>query len=555
MNLSSLFWALGCSFVLFGAAHAQLRDARFTEVQGTVQFQKPGRAAQPARLNTTIQPADLVRTGQRSLAELEFNDKTLTRLGANTTFSYNPENRRFQVEQGTALLQVPPKLGGAKIESGAVTAAITGTTVLVQRSANGTMRLLVLEGRMNVTRQGSNQLRTLGPGQMLILPPNIASLPQPVTVNVATILGTSRLIRGLKPLPSERDLSKVVEKQERLLDDEGYETVGIVITTLDDLLGLTGTTTLNAATFDALTLETFPPELSDDIIGPSVTMPPGSLLTLAAGGLPGSLTTPGGTFPSDPISAGFGFTAFSFSDLTISGFPTITNPNPAASVFFDAGSGTGRGPGEASITFQGLNAPSNFTLDLDSLGFFAQEGAIVFNNSSFNITDAIFSASAGDILVNPGNTFYVDGAIGDGLGYLSAQRFLNIDGSVIEVINSGDVQLQAGSGVTILNSDIAAAINPTDSVSVIAFNGPINIAGSVIGNSFTSTVFIYAQGGNNLTITDSSIVGNSILLGGNNVTLDASTSILGSSIEIQTNNFQPNGAFLSVTPIINPYVP
>ncbi len=554
MKPSFTRWAACLLFASLCTAHAQLRDARFTEVEGTVQFQKPGRPAQAARLNTTIQPADLVRTGQRSLAELEFNDKTLTRLGANTVFSYNPENRRFQVEQGTALLQVPPKLGGAKIESGAVTAAITGTTVLVQRSANGTMRLLVLEGRMNVTRAGSNQLRTLGPGQMLILPPNLTSLPQPVTVNIATILGTSRLIRGRRTLPSERDIERVVERQERLLDNEGFQTVGVVITTLDDLLGLTGTQTLNAATFDALTLEAFPPE-NDEILGPAATIAQGSTLTLAAGGLPGTLTTPGGTYPSNSISATFGFTAFDFSDLTISAFPTITNPDPTAGVFFSVGLNTGRGPAEPSLIFQNLVAAPNFTLNVDFLALVAEEGAVVFNNSSFNITDAFISANAGDILVNPGNTLYVDGAIGGGLGYLSAQRFLNINDSDIEILNNGDVQFQAGSGVTIANSDIGAAFNPVNTISIFGFNGPINISGSVIGNSLTNSVVIYAQGGNNLTISNSSIVGNSILLGGNIVTLDASTALLGTSIEIQTNNFQQNGAFLSTTPVINPYIP
>ncbi|MFQ3671592.1 MAG: FecR family protein, partial [Verrucomicrobiia bacterium] len=461
MKLMYVALATGLLFAELPLAVAQLRDARFTEVEGTVQFQKPGRAPQAARLNATIQPADLVRTGQRSLAELEFNDKTLTRLGSNTVFSYNPENRRFQVEQGTALLQVPPKLGGAKIESGAVTAAITGTTVLVQRSTDGTMRLLVLEGRMNVTRQGSNQMRSLGPGQMLILPPNVTQLPQPVTVNVATILGTSRLIRGRRTLPSERDIERVVERQERLLDSEGYQTVGVVITTLDDLLGLTGTQTLNAATFDALTLEVFPYDSGELGPGPAVTLSAGSSLTLASGGQPGSLATPGGVFSSDPDSAVGGFTAFDFGSLTVTAFPTITNPDPSATVFFSVGSDTGLAPNQAAITFQNLVAAPTFKLDLDFIGFFAEEGAIVFNNSSFNITDTFFSASEGDIIVNPGNTFYVDGG---GLGYLGAGRFLNIDGSTINVTGSSDLQLQAQFGVTITGSNIAPGVNPVNSV-------------------------------------------------------------------------------------------
>ncbi|MFQ3670781.1 MAG: hypothetical protein SNJ84_04925, partial [Verrucomicrobiia bacterium] len=140
-------------------------------------------------------------------------------------------------------------------------------------------------------------------------------------------------------------------------------------------------------------------------------------------------------------------------------------------------------------------------------------------------------------------------------GYLGAGRFLNIDGSTINVTGSSDLQLQAQFGVTITGSNIAPGVNPVNSVGIYGFNGPISISGSVIGGPNVSVVIIYAQAGNNLTIANTSITGNSILLGGNIVTLDPSTVINGSSIEIQANSFLPNGASLSTTPVINPYVP
>jgi hypothetical protein len=535
--------AVVAGFCIATSAFAQLTDARFTEVEGSVAFQKPGQRPSPARLNLAIQPADIVRTGQRSLAELEFNDKTLTRLGANTIFSYNPENRRFQVDQGTALLQVPPKLGGAKIESGAVTAAITGTTVLVQRLPNGTSRYLVLEGRMNVTIRGSNQMRSLGPGQMLIIPPDIKSLPQPVTVNVATILGTSRLVRGRRPLPSEGAIEKVVAKQEQLLSNEGFSPAGVVITNLDDLRGLTGARTLDSSTFDALTLEVFGFEGSSSGRGRlgNITVEPGSILTLTQNFAPGSFTGGGLTFPAAGGIEIPNFTAFSAGDLIFTGFPTITNPNPVDGVLFVVAN---------TISFQSLLNPPDIGSQLS--------GTLFFSRGDFNITDSVFKANYfgfnadGNFNTGSGTVITVDrpGAL-----FNVAGANLNINSTQINLIADNDFFATANNSGMVMNSSVLSGIGASSDITFTTSTGPLSIVGSTIGGPGAQSVTLYAFGGGNLSISNSTISANSILLGGNAVILDAATNLLGSVITINTNSFQPNGATLSTTPIINPYVP
>ncbi len=73
-----------------------------------------------------------VRTGGESRSELTFADLTITRLGANTIFSFNKAGRNAQVDSGSILLRVPKESGGGRIRTNAVTVAVTGTTVIVE---------------------------------------------------------------------------------------------------------------------------------------------------------------------------------------------------------------------------------------------------------------------------------------------------------------------------------------------------------------------------------------------------------------------------------------
>jgi len=93
-----------------------------------------------------------VRTGMDSRSELKFTDQTLARLGANTLFSFSEGTRNLNLQDGAMLLRVPKGAGWSKINSSAVTAAITGTTVMLETHAstkknkNSYYKFIVLEG-------------------------------------------------------------------------------------------------------------------------------------------------------------------------------------------------------------------------------------------------------------------------------------------------------------------------------------------------------------------------------------------------------------------------
>ena len=108
------------------------------------------------------------------------------------------------------LLRVPKGAGGAKINSSAVTAAITGTTVMLETHAstkknkNSSYKFIVLEGTARLYLPGRLGESTLvKAGQMIIMRPDSKMIPEPVDVDIQKITQSSLLITGFGPLGSE----------------------------------------------------------------------------------------------------------------------------------------------------------------------------------------------------------------------------------------------------------------------------------------------------------------------------------------------------------------
>ena len=103
------------------------------------------------------------------------------------------------------LLQVPKGLGGATIHTAAVTAAITGTTIMMEYSPGQYLKVLVLEGSLRLSRNGSfGDSLVLHPGKMVIMRPDAKKIPDPIDVDLAQIVRTSTLVNfpGGNILPS-----------------------------------------------------------------------------------------------------------------------------------------------------------------------------------------------------------------------------------------------------------------------------------------------------------------------------------------------------------------
>lgn len=186
-----------------GRGAAVMKEARVTQVVKDVKLLSSQAEPRPASLSDTVRGDTAIRTGAESRAELTFGDLTIARLGANTIFSFNEGSRTVDLGNGAILLRVPKGSGGAKIQTAAVTAAITGTTVIVEYHPKSYAKYLVLEGTMRIYLKGiTGESILLNPGQMLIVKPNATRLPQPVDFDLARLLQTSLFIRGFRPLPS-----------------------------------------------------------------------------------------------------------------------------------------------------------------------------------------------------------------------------------------------------------------------------------------------------------------------------------------------------------------
>ena len=229
-NLSFLGVILGSAV---SVPAAQLKEARVTQVVKDVKLLPTGAAARPAAISDEVREGIAVRTGADSRSELKFTDQTLARLGANTLFSFAEGTRNLNLQDGAMLLRVPKGAGGAKINSSAVTAAITGTTVMVETHAltkknkNSYYKFIVLEGTARLYLPGHLGESTLvKAGQMIIMRTDSKMIPEPVDVDIGKITQSSLLVTGFPtPLGSEALIAFEKTKQsEQKNSGQLYET-------------------------------------------------------------------------------------------------------------------------------------------------------------------------------------------------------------------------------------------------------------------------------------------------------------------------------------------
>ena len=206
--------ALGLAPLLQGGP---LTEAQVTKIINDVRVVDPNKGTHPAAVNERIHDDIGLRTGVKSRSELLFQDDTLARLGPETTFSFKAGTRDLSLPQGTMLLQVPKGLGGAKIRTAAVTAALTGTTIMVKHAPSREIKVLVLEGSLRLSLNGTAKSSVMLPaGQMIVMRPDSKRIPDPVTIDLRHLMQTSSLVKmkGKQGLASTKLIEKEIEKQD-----------------------------------------------------------------------------------------------------------------------------------------------------------------------------------------------------------------------------------------------------------------------------------------------------------------------------------------------------
>ncbi|MEO6870927.1 MAG: FecR domain-containing protein [Chthoniobacterales bacterium] len=312
---SRLFW-LGlilAAVALAPVGATTLKQARVSQVVKDVNLLPNQAAPHPAKVSDEVHDGTAVRTGTESRAELTFTDQTIARLGANTIFSFNEGTRNLDLGGGAMLLRVPKNSGGAQIRTAAVTAAITGTTVMLEFHPDSYIKFIILEGTGRIFRKGQTGESVLvHAGQMLIVDPKGKGLPDPVDVDVGRIMQTSLLITGFPPLPSLGLIAREIDTQDESKSNGALIQTNLVIFgggTTVSLLDPTQTNVVNQANStesrQAMLSPTATPAVTVTPTPPPPTPPPPT---------PPPPTPPPPTPPPTPSKYGT--------------LPVITAPNP-----------------------------------------------------------------------------------------------------------------------------------------------------------------------------------------------------------------------------------
>jgi len=178
-------------------------EGRVTVIFHNVQLLPEQADARPAAVNDKVDEGTALRTGIDSRSELTFADLTITRLGANTIFTFNKAGRSIRLDGGAILLYARKNSGPAEISTKAVSVAITGTTIIFESQPTSYDRLTVLEGDARFSlNDHPDQSTVVRAGQLLNVQAGATKLPKPGRVDLRRIVNTHPLIRNFPPLPS-----------------------------------------------------------------------------------------------------------------------------------------------------------------------------------------------------------------------------------------------------------------------------------------------------------------------------------------------------------------
>jgi quercetin dioxygenase-like cupin family protein len=525
------------SFLLSVPAFAgQLTEARVTKIVKEVKVVDPAAGTRPANLNDLIRDQIGVATGIQSRSELLFQDNTLTRLGPETYFSFKSGTRDLTLDRGTMLLQVPKGLGGAKIHTAAVTASITGTTIMMEYVPNRDIKVLVLEGTLRLSVNGRiGDSLLLQPGKMVIMPPNAKRIPDPVTVDLKKVVLTSTLVNmghgkdgKAAPLPSMGLIAKEVEQQEK--DERSHKVIptnlvirgkGTNVTLASDEFlqalaartdiakqnVLTATTSLNPAPTPAPT----PPVTGSG--GAGLTPPPAPLADI-------------GPFPTIQVHDPFGHDPHTDVKYGDDGHPVsvpIVLNKPQ-----DWSGGSTRG----NIKIASNNSVKvNTTLKVSDVS--SQRGGQISIDNRAKTGTAISVTDSGQLLALLNAASMDHGSM---ITFKSAGGNIDVNGGTIQADKGTiDIRNNGSSGVVNLNN---ATLNAsTIKAGALGSNGTLNVGGGTI--SADNLIKLYA-GGSNGTVN---FIDNVTLDGGSVKTIAGDTVTVFNGKTVTVNGPAPANVF------------
>ena len=227
---NSIVLALCLTSLSIAIAHAaDFKQSKVTQVVNDVQIISAASQTQKAAtVNDPFNIPDILRTGPASRAELVAADDTVTRVGANTIFSFDPANRTIDLKQGSLLFHSPHGQGGGTIHTGSATASVLGSTLIVTATKNGGFKVISLEDEANIKLPNGKQ-QTLKPGQMTFILPGNTQLAPIILFRLDDLTQHSLLVGGFNhPLASTSLINNEINKQTKLLKQGKVSDTGLL---------------------------------------------------------------------------------------------------------------------------------------------------------------------------------------------------------------------------------------------------------------------------------------------------------------------------------------
>ena len=188
------------------ASAAPHRSAEVTTVVNDVRIYRNSSSGVAAGVGDRLAGSDDLHTGRRSRAELMFPDKSMARVGANSIFSFRSGSRDMEIKRGSFLLQVPKDAGGATIRTATVTAAITGTTTMMEYNPGQWIKFITLEGTAKLRLNKGGEAIDVPPGQMVFMRTDDNRIPRPIMINIQKLVRSSKLTgKDFKPLDPDAE--------------------------------------------------------------------------------------------------------------------------------------------------------------------------------------------------------------------------------------------------------------------------------------------------------------------------------------------------------------
>ncbi len=351
-----------------------------------------------------------MRTGGDSRTELTFADLTITRLGANTIFSFNAGARQIDLSSGAVLVQVPRNGAEVKVRTAAVTAAITGGTALLESGKGLPTKLLMLEGIGRFYPNGHPELAAIVHGGEMVMMTVNGQITRPTKFNAALVYKTSKLITSFPTLPNADLILAVIAEQQTELaagpstppPDDSIDKRDLATT------AISAPTTSSGSKFGPPSLIVADPYHitsgtvinTDPMITTSGITDFGKLFRGAA--VDGPLATWLGSSPSsfdsvdffNSTSGGFNnpdgvpFAGFLFNTLVLEGDPTISNSGNFPTLGLAAKGDISFSPSGTVFTFGGMQ----------HVGLVSLNGSITLSGVSFaNFGEFFVYARGGNV--------------------------------------------------------------------------------------------------------------------------------------------------------------